>query len=223
MIELVGVGRTYETGGGVTVLRDVNLRIDRGEAVCIVGPSGSGKSTLLNLLGLLDRPTAGTFRFEGQDTSTLDDFALSQLRGRRIGFIFQQFHLIMHLTVLENVEIPLFYQRVPPAERRRRARARLAEVGLSHREHHRPNQLSGGECQRVAIARALVSDTELLLADEPTGNLDQRTGSEILKLFDALRGSGRTLICITHDPGIAQRFPRRLRIADGILTEEGGA
>jgi putative ABC transport system ATP-binding protein len=220
VIHLEGVGRTYATGGGVTVLRDVNLRIESGEAVCIVGPSGSGKSTLLHLLGLLDRPSTGTFRFEGQDTSLLDDTALSQLRGRRIGFIFQQFHLIPHLTVLENVEVPLFYQRVPAPERHRRARRRLEEVGLTHREHHRSNQLSGGECQRVAIARALVSDAELLLADEPTGNLDQKTGAEILKLFDVLRGHGRTLVCITHDLHVADRFPRRLKIADGVLTEE---
>lgn len=220
MIRLEGVSRTYETGGGVTVLRDVTLHVRRGESACIIGPSGSGKSTMLNILGLLDRPTAGQFFFEGVDTSTLDDAQLSHLRGRRIGFIFQSFHLIPHLSVVENVELPLFYQRVPPHERRRRAEQKLEQVGLSHRGHHRPNQLSGGECQRTAIARALVTDTELLLADEPTGNLDQKTGADILSLFDRLSASGKTLLVITHDMSVAARFPRRIRINDGLVSEE---
>jgi putative ABC transport system ATP-binding protein len=219
MIRLEKVCRTYETGGGVTVLKDVSLHVRSGEAACIVGPSGSGKSTMLNILGLLDRPTNGKFLFEGHDTGTLSDAQLSHLRGRRIGFVFQSFHLIPHLSVVENVELPLFYQRVPPAERRRRAEQRLAQVRLSHRLHHRANQLSGGECQRTAIARALVTDAELLLADEPTGNLDQKTGTEILALFEELSAAGKTLLVITHDMNVAARFPRRIHIADGIVTE----
>lgn len=219
MIRLAQVSRTYPIGGGLTVLRDVNVHIARGESVSIVGPSGSGKSTLLNILGLLDRPTAGAFLFDSRDTRELDDAAISQLRGRSIGFVFQSFNLINQLTVQENVELPLFYQRVPPAERHRRAKKRLEEVRLAHRANHRPNQLSGGECQRAAIARALVTDAELLLADEPTGNLDQKTGSEILALFDELSRAGRTLIVITHDPHVAARFPRRIRIEDGIVSE----
>lgn len=220
MIRLESVSRTYATGGGVTVLRDVNLHIRRGDSACIIGPSGSGKSTMLNILGLLDRPTGGKFFFEGHDTSTLDDEQLSHLRGRRIGFIFQSFHLIPHLSVVENVELPLFYQRIPPAERRRIATEKLAQVRLAHRHDHRPNQLSGGECQRTAIARALATNTELLLADEPTGNLDQKTGAEILALFDELSAAGKTLLCITHDMNVAARFKRRIRINDGQLTEE---
>lgn len=204
----------------MTVLKDVSLHIRRGDAACIVGPSGSGKSTMLNILGLLDRPTQGRFFFEGVDTNTLDDAQLSHLRGRRIGFIFQSFHLISHLSVLENVELPLFYQQVPPHERRRRAECKLEQVGLSHRGHHRPNQLSGGECQRTAIARALITETELLLADEPTGNLDQKTGAEILALFDRLSAEGKTLLVITHDMDVAARFRRRIRIHDGVVTEE---
>lgn len=219
MIRLEGVSRTYEMGGGMTVLRDVSLHVRRGEAACIIGPSGSGKSTMLNILGLLDRPTTGRFYFEGHDTSTLDDAQISHLRGRRIGFVFQSFHLIPHLSVVENVELPLFYQRVPPQERRRRAEEKLAKVRMSHRLHHRANQLSGGECQRTAIARALVTEAELLLADEPTGNLDQKTGVEILTLFDELRQAGKTLVVITHDMNVAARYPRRIHIADGIVSE----
>lgn len=219
MIRLENVSRSYETGGGVTVLRNVSLHVRAGEAACIIGPSGSGKSTMLNILGLLDRPTKGKFFFEGHDTSLLDDARLSHLRGRRIGFVFQSFHLIPHLSVVENVELPLFYQRVPPAERRRRAEEKLEKVRLSHRLHHRANQLSGGECQRTAIARALITDAELLLADEPTGNLDQKTGVEILGLFDELSKSGKTLLVITHDMTVASRYPRRIHIADGIVSE----
>ncbi len=220
MIRLEKVSRTYVTGGGVTVLRNVSLHVKRGEAACIIGPSGSGKSTMLNILGLLDRPSAGKFFFEGIDTATLNDAALSHLRGRRIGFVFQSFHLIPHLSVVENVELPLFYQRVPPTERRRRAEEKLAQVRLSHRLHHRANQLSGGECQRTAVARALITDAELLLADEPTGNLDQKTGVEILALFDELQSTGKTLLVITHDMSVAARFQRRIHIADGLVSED---
>ena len=219
MIRLEQVSRSYQLGGGLTVLRDVDLTIRRGEAVCIIGPSGSGKSTLLHIMGLLDRPSKGRLWFEDRDTSGLDDEALSRLRGRRIGFVFQAFHLLSHLSVRENVELPMHYQRVPPAERRQRALAALDQVGLAARAHHRATQLSGGERQRTAIARALVSGPDLVLGDEPTGNLDQRTGGEILDLFLGLHAAGKTLVLITHDPAVAARFPRVIRIVDGVVNE----
>ncbi len=219
MIELVNIGKTYPAGAGVKALRDVNLLVREGEYLGILGPSGSGKSTLLNLLGLLDTPTTGQLRFEQRDVATLTDLELSRLRGRAIGFVFQSFHLVSHLSVMENVELPLFYQGVPPRDRRVRARAQLERVNLSHRLHHLPRQLSGGECQRTAIARALVTEPKLVLADEPTGNLDSKTGAEILAMFDALHAQGKTLIVITHDLNVARRIPRIVRIADGILTE----
>ena len=220
MIRLTNIGKTYPAGAGVRALASVNLHIREGQYVGILGPSGSGKSTLLNLLGLLDVPTAGELQFEGRNVATLSDLELSRLRGRAIGFVFQSFHLVSHLSVSENVELPLFYQGVPHRERRARAQAQLARVNLGHRLHHLPRQLSGGECQRTAIARALVIEPKLLLADEPTGNLDSRTGAEILALFDALHAQGKTLIVITHDPGVARRIPRIVRIADGILSED---
>jgi len=219
MIRLVNIGKTYPAGAGVRALVSVNLHIREGQYVGILGPSGSGKSTLLNLLGLLDVPTAGELRFEGRDVATLSDQELSRLRGRAIGFVFQSFHLVSHLSVSENVELPLFYQGVPHRERWERARAQLDRVNLSHRLHHLPRQLSGGECQRTAIARALVTEPKLVLADEPTGNLDSKTGMEILALFDALHGQGKTLAVITHDLSVASRIPRIVRIADGILSE----
>ncbi len=219
MIRLVNIGKTYPAGAGVRALISVNLHIREGQYVGILGPSGSGKSTLLNLLGLLDVPTSGELRFEGRDVATLSDQELSRLRGRAIGFVFQSFHLVSHLSVSENVELPLFYQGVPHRERRERARAQLACVNLAHRLHHLPRQLSGGECQRTAIARALVTEPKLVLADEPTGNLDSKTGTEILALFDALHAQGKTLAVITHDLSVASRIPRIVRIADGILSE----
>ena len=219
MIRLVNIGKTYPAGAGVRALISVNLHIREGQYVGILGPSGSGKSTLLNLLGLLDVPTSGELRFEGRDVATLSDQELSRLRGRAIGFVFQSFHLVSHLSVSENVELPLFYQGVPHRERRERARAQLACVNLAHRLHHLPRQLSGGECQRTAIARALVTEPKLVLADEPTGNLDSKTGIEILALFDALHAQGKTLAVITHDLSVASRIPRIVRIADGILSE----
>lgn len=222
MIELANIGKTYPAGEGVRALSGVNLSIRAGEYVGILGPSGSGKSTLLNLLGLLDTPTAGELRFEGRDVATLSDEELSRLRGRAIGFVFQSFHLVSHLTVIENVELPLFYQGVAPRERHRRARAQLEAVNLKHRLNHLPRQLSGGECQRTAIARALVTEPKLVLADEPTGNLDSRTGAEILATFDALHAQGKTLIVITHDLNVARRIPRIVRISDGVLTEGVG-
>jgi putative ABC transport system ATP-binding protein len=219
MIQLASVTKSYPIGGGITVLRDVTFAVAAGEFVGIIGPSGSGKSSLLHILGLLDRPTTGTFHFDGIDVATLSDAHLSALRGSRLGFVFQSFHLVAHLSVLENVELPLFYQRVPRNHRHRRAAELLDQVGLSHRLHHHPGQLSGGECQRTAIARALVSRPTLILADEPTGNLDSRTGADILALFDAVHRQGTSIIMITHDPRIAGRIPRVLHINDGILTE----
>lgn len=220
MIELVNISKTYPAGEGVRALRGVNLTIRDGEYVGIVGPSGSGKSTLLNLLGLLDAPTSGALHFDGRDTTTFDDTELSRFRGRMIGFVFQSFHLISHMSILENVALPLYYQGVPVRERRERAEAQLRAVNLGHRLAHRPRQLSGGESQRTAIARALVTNPHMLLADEPTGNLDSRSGQEILAIFDDLHRQGRTLVVITHDLSVAKRIPRIVRIADGMLTEE---
>lgn len=219
MIELEGVGKTYVNGTALTVLDGVNLRIERNEYVGIFGPSGSGKSTLLHILGLLDRPSRGRYRFRGHDISALSDEESSRMRGREIGFIFQSFHLVSNLTVQENVELPLFYQGVHRDERRERAAETIAAVNLSPRAHHAPSQLSGGERQRAAIARALVTRPELILADEPTGNLDSKTGKDILAMLERLRDEGKTIVMITHDMEIARRLPRLLRINDGRLTE----
>jgi putative ABC transport system ATP-binding protein len=220
VIRLEHVGKTYLNGTALTVLDGVTLSIAASEYVGILGPSGSGKSTLLHILGLLDRPSRGRFLYRGRDVATMTDEEASRTRGREIGFIFQSFHLIPNLTVLENVEMPLFYQGVPAAERRERARARLEQVRMSHRLTHAPSQLSGGERQRTAIARALVTNPLMLLADEPTGNLDSKTGQEILGLLDQLHASGTTIIMITHDIGIARRLPRLIRINDGRVSEE---
>jgi putative ABC transport system ATP-binding protein len=200
------------------VLHDVDLEVGEGEFVAIVGQSGSGKSTLLNILGCLDRPSAGSYVLEGEDTATLSDDRLSELRNASIGFVFQSFQLVPQLTVLENVEVPMFYSGVPKAERHRVAEERLAEVGLAGRLHHRPPQLSGGEQQRVAIARALSNGPRLLLADEPTGNLDSATGDQILALIRTLHGSGKTVVMITHDARVAAAAKRRVRILDGRIT-----
>ena len=219
MIELINVSKIFPAGAGVRALQEVNLKVAEGEYVGILGPSGSGKSTLLNLLGLLDAPTSGVLNYGGRDTTTFTDQELSKFRGPFIGFVFQSFHLINHLSIIENVELPLFYQGVPARERRERATAQLEAVNLGHRLTHRPRQLSGGECQRVAISRALVTNPPMILADEPTGNLDSKSGQEILAIFDALHRQGKTLIVITHDLHVAQRIPRIVQIADGVLTE----
>lgn len=221
MIELEGVGKTYFTGAPLTVLDDVHLRIERGEYVGIYGPSGSGKSTLLHIIGLLDQPSRGRYVFRGQDVASMSDEESSHTRGRSIGFIFQSFHLVPNLSVLENVELPLFYQGVRFHERRERARQAIASVKLAHRERHAPSQLSGGERQRTAIARALVTRPDLILADEPTGNLDSKTGREILDVLGALHAEGKTIVMITHDMEIARRLPRLIRINDGRISEEG--
>ena len=221
MIELAGIHRTFEVGGQpVRALRDVSLRISAGEYVSIMGASGSGKSTLLNLLGCLDRPSAGSYRFAGQETAQLNELELSNLRRHRIGFVFQFFHLVPRLTAAGNVELPMVFAGVPPVERRDRVRQALARVGLMPRAEHRPAQLSGGEQQRVAIARAVVMNPSLLLADEPTGNLDSASGREIVDLIERMNADGLTLVVVTHDPLIGARARRRVRLADGIIVAD---
>ncbi len=217
IISMRSVCRTYVLGRDhrVEVLRRVDLDVARGEFVALMGPSGSGKSTLMHIIGCLDRPDAGSYALDGEDVTGLDDARLSQLRGRRIGFVFQFFNLIPLLTVLENTELPLFYLGVPRRERRQRSRAILEQVGLGARVEHRSNQLSGGEMQRVAIARAVVAEPLLLVADEPTGNLDSRSGSAIMDLFAELHARGLTIVMVTHDQGVAGRAGRIVRMLDG--------
>ena len=220
IVELSGVEKDYKSGeGALTVLKQVNLQIMRGEFVGIVGASGSGKTTLMNILGCLDRPTRGRYVLNGENVSDLNDDRLSSVRNRSIGFVFQSFNLISQFSVLENVEVPLFYARMPRRERHRRASAVIESVGLGHRVGHHPAQLSGGECQRVAIARALVTEPALLLTDEPTGNLDSKNGEEVLRLFYELHATGRTLIMVTHNHEIARSLPRVVEMKDGYLGE----
>jgi putative ABC transport system ATP-binding protein len=223
ILELRGVGKTYGSGpAALRVLADVDLTVEQGEYVAVIGPSGSGKSTLLNILGCLDVPSSGHYLVEGRNVRSLDDTQLSHLRNRRIGFVFQSFQLVSHLTVLENVELPLFYARRGRGERKARALELLEKVGLKDRLHHRPAQLSGGERQRCAIARALANEPALLLADEPTGNLDTHTGREILELFHRIHRAGGTVVLITHDPGIAEQAPRRVALRDGRVESDSG-
>ncbi len=201
-------------------LDGVSLRIAEGEKLAIMGPSGSGKTTLLSLLGGLDRPTRGEYLLDGEPLSSLDDDALSAIRNRRIGFVFQSFHLLPHLSVAENVETPLVYSAAPPAEWRPRALRALERVGLLGRADHRPSELSGGEAQRAAIARALVTRPRLLLADEPTGNLDSATGEQIARLLDDLHAEGRTIVLVTHNESLARRAQRMIRLRDGRIEAE---
>jgi putative ABC transport system ATP-binding protein len=206
--------------GELTALRGVSLRVARGEYLAVVGASGSGKSTLMHVAGCLDRPSSGRCWLDGSSVEALSDEALSELRNKKVGFVFQSFHLIPQLDVLENVELPLQYAGVTAAERGERAQAVLAAVGLEDRLLHRPNELSGGECQRVAIARALVTEPDLVLADEPTGNLDRRTGDEIQELLEKLHAQGMTLVIVTHDLEKAARAPRVVRMEDGRIDCE---
>ncbi len=220
LIRLEGVSKVYGAGeAAVHALREVDLAIGRGEYVAVMGPSGSGKSTLMHILGLLDTPTSGSYRLDGREVSTLGGRRLAHLRNREIGFIFQSFNLLPRATLLRNVELPLLYAGVERRERRRRALEALEAVGLGERVHHRPNELSGGQRQRAAIARALVTRPSVIMADEPTGNLDQRTGREILEIFETLHGRGQTLIVVTHDPGIARRAGRTVTLVDGRIVD----
>jgi putative ABC transport system ATP-binding protein len=219
MMELREICREYTVGTEVVhALDHVDLTISPGEYISIMGPSGSGKSTLLNVLGLLDRPTAGTYRLEGEDVSALDDDALADHRQRHIGFIFQFFHLIPRLTALENVELPLVLAGTAPRARRERATAILESVGLKTRLGHRPDQLSGGERQRVAIGRAIVMQPSFLMADEPTGNLDSRSGDEIMQIIEQLNRDGIAVLLVTHDPAIGSRARRHLTLHDGKIV-----
>ncbi len=223
VVDLSAITRTYLNGDvQVPVLRGIDLRVDHGEYVAIMGRSGSGKSTLMNILGCLDRPTSGRYLLDGQDVSALDDDTLSRVRGRTIGFVFQSFHLLKDRDVCENVELPMTYQGVEPKARRARAVELLERVGLGHRLDHRPGQLSGGERQRVAIARSLANRPRVLLADEPTGNLDSGARGRILELFEALREEeALTLIMVTHDELIGELAGRRIIIADGRVLDDG--
>ncbi|HEX3005760.1 MAG TPA: ABC transporter ATP-binding protein [Angustibacter sp.] len=221
VIALTGVGKTYGSGAArVEALRSVDLEIAAGEYVAIMGASGSGKSTLMNLLGCLDVPTTGTYRLDGIDVSALTDGSLAQVRGRRIGFVFQSFNLIPRMSALANVELPMAYARVRAGERRARAVEALRRVGLADRADHRPNQLSGGQQQRVAIARALVMAPALLLADEPTGNLDSRSSAEVMTILDQLNAAGRTVVLITHEDDVAAHATRQLRLVDGRVVSD---
>jgi putative ABC transport system ATP-binding protein len=220
LVELQGVRKIYRLGEvEVPALRGVDLRVESGDFLALMGPSGSGKSTLLHILGLLDRPTEGKVFWEGEEVTKLNGGRLAELRGRRIGFVFQMFNLVPNLTTLENVELPLIFLGLPPRERRKRAEEALVRLGLGNRLRNRPNQLSGGEQQRVALARALVTDPALLIGDEPTGNLDSVTGREILELFSELNRQGHTIVLATHDPEAAAVAKVRLRLRDGQIVE----
>jgi putative ABC transport system ATP-binding protein len=224
MIELKNVHKVYPMGEvSVPALRGINLTIHPGEFVAIMGPSGSGKSTLMHLLGCLDLTSDGVVQLDGKDITTLDEDTLAQIRGKKVGFVFQTFNLIPTLTAQENVELPLFFQGVPREKRRARAAELLRKVGLDGRLHHKPAQLSGGERQRVAIARALANDPEIILADEPTGNLDSESGKAILELLAQLHREGKTIILVTHNPEAAAYAQRIVRIRDGRLVEEVAA
>jgi len=221
IVQLESISKTYRMGVvTVEALRGVSLEIQAGEYVSIMGPSGCGKSTMLNLLGCLDRPTSGIYRLGGEDVSQLNDDDLSTIRGARLGFIFQSYNLIQQLTVVENIEVPLYYQGRPEAESRALAREHAARVGLENRAHHKPFELSGGQQQRVAIARALVNDPLVILADEPTGNLDSTSGLEILRVFDDLHAQGKTIILVTHDKDISRHASRAICLRDGQVESD---
>ncbi len=220
MIALRDLWRTYHVGDSdVHALRDVTIEIEKGDYLAVMGPSGSGKSTLLNILGCLDRPTSGSYTFNGRDVGEISDADRTKLRQTEIGFIFQFFHLLPRLTAQGNVELPMLFAGVSRAERRRRALEALEAVGLTDRIHHRPNQLSGGQSQRVAIARAVVMNPGLLLADEPTGNLDRAAAAEVMDLLGAMNADGQTVVLVTHDPEVGARASTAVRMDDGAIVE----
>ena len=221
LIRLQNVSRRYQMGAEtVHALRDVSLEIQRGEYVAIMGPSGSGKSTMMNLIGCLDTATSGRYELNGIGVSDMDDNQLAEIRNREIGFVFQTFNLLARSNALHNVELPLIYAGVPAEERRQVALDALTQVGLADRIHHKPNELSGGQRQRVAVARALVNQPSILLADEPTGNLDSKTGAEIMALFDELSRKGNTIIVVTHEEDIARQSRRIIRLRDGLIASD---
>ncbi len=223
LVRFDSVWKTYRTGAEpVHALRGVSVSVMPGEYISIIGPSGSGKSTFMHILGCLDTPTSGRYSLAGTDVSSMGEVELAEVRNRRIGFVFQQFHLLARLSAWRNVELPLIYAGVPRHERRVRAMAALEQVGLANRVEHRPNQLSGGQQQRVAVARALVTEPDLLLADEPTGNLDSRSSADVLAMLDELHRSGRTIGLITHEPDVAQAAERVKRFRDGRFIDDGG-
>ena len=223
MIELEGVTKTYEMNARpVHALRDVDLRVERGEYVAVLGPSGSGKSTLMHIVGCLDTPTSGRYRFQDRPVHGLSKNELAEIRNRRIGFVFQSFHLLPRATALQNVELPLVFGKVPAADRRRTAAALLDRVGLGQRLDHIPSELSGGERQRVAVARALANAPDLILADEPTGNLDSQSGQQIMALFAELQAEGRTLMVVTHETAVADHAQRIIRLLDGRIVNDTG-
>ena len=221
MIELEGISRVYHVGGRpVHALREIDLKIPAGEYVSVMGPSGSGKSTLLNLLGCLDRPTSGAYRLDGRDVAGLDELELSRVRRHKIGFVFQSFHLVPRLSAAQNVELPMLFAGVERHDRAKRVSSALDSVGLSERAGHRPDQLSGGERQRVAIARAVVMGPSVLLADEPTGNLDTTSGKEVITLLERMNSAGLTLVVVTHNPEIGGHATRRILLSDGGVAED---
>jgi putative ABC transport system ATP-binding protein len=220
ILRLEDVGKVYRSGSlEVAAVRGVSLTVDAGEFVAIMGPSGSGKSTLMHVIGCLDTPTTGTYHLAGEDVSTMRESALAEVRNRRIGFVFQQFNLLSTMSAWRNVELPLVYAGLPRAERKRRAVDALTRVGLADRVDHRPGELSGGQQQRVSVARALVTDPQLILADEPTGNLDSTATADVLDLFDELQAQGRTIVLITHEHDVAARAQREVHMRDGQLLE----
>jgi putative ABC transport system ATP-binding protein len=222
VIELQNITKTYDMGGAeeVHALRGVSVSIGRNEYVAIMGPSGSGKSTLMNIIGCLDTPSSGLYQFNGVNVSDMDDNDLAKVRNKEIGFVFQTFNLLPRSDALHNVELPLIYAGVPAVERKRRAAEKLEHVGLGDRRHHKPNELSGGQRQRVAVARALVTNPSIILADEPTGNLDSRTGAEIMNLFEELHRQGNTIILVTHEADIAAHAHRVVRLRDGMIETD---